>query len=374
MRRRFDVPRVYGTGLISLDVVYGLQKRAPKYQVGGTCGNVLSILGFLGWDSYPISRLDADRAGNIVRSDFAQCGVHSDYLGLVPTAATPIIIEQIAKTRRGRYTHRFQLACLSCGRFFPSFKPLRYKMVSEFLETAETPSVFFADRISKSILTLATHFAERGALIYFEPCGTGDEKLFRQMCRLCHILKYSQQRARTFVDVLKGAEPLLQVETLGDDGIRFRSNLPVAATGGWVKVDGLEVDGFKDAAGAGDWASAALIDFLGRSGLRIFEKTGQQQLLKAVQYAQVLASWNCKYEGARGGMYESTWQSLQHYVQAASLRTRPLVTRSDKMDAVATDIDICLTCGPNSEGAEVPSGDVSQKRHQSERNRFRTVA
>jgi hypothetical protein len=109
------------------------------------------------------------------------------------------------------------------------FKSLRHRMVLEFLETAETPSVFFADRISKGILALATHFAERGSLIYFEPCGTGDEKLFRQMCGLCHILKYSQQRARTFVDVLKGSEPLLQVETLGDDGIRFRCTLPTAA-------------------------------------------------------------------------------------------------------------------------------------------------
>jgi pfkB family carbohydrate kinase len=374
MPRKCDVPRVYGTGLIGLDVVYGLQERTPKYQVGGTCGNVLSILGFLGWDSYPISRLQTDRAGSIVRSDFAQCGVHSDYLGLVPAAATPIIIEQIAKTKHGQYTHRFQLACPSCGRFFPSFKPLRHRMVSEFLETAETPSVFFADRISKGILALATHFAERGALVYFEPCGAGDEKLFRQMCRLSHILKYSQQRARTFADVLKGAEPLLQVETLGDDGIRFRSTLPAAATGGWVKVDGLEVDGFKDAAGSGDWASAALIDFLGRSGLRIFEKTSQQQLLKAVQYAQVLATWNCKYEGARGGMYESTWQSLQQYVQAASLKTRPRSTRSDKMDTVAMEDDLCLSCSTNSDGALVSSSDVFRKRYEHERNRFRTVA
>jgi sugar/nucleoside kinase (ribokinase family) len=374
MRRNSIVPKVYGTGLISLDVVYGLQKRTPKYQVGGTCGNVLSILGFLGWDSYPISRLDTDCAGNIVRSDFAQCGVHSDYLGLAPTAATPIIIEQIAKTKQGRYTHRFQLACPSCGRFFPSFKPLRHAMVSEFLAEAGTPNVFFADRVSKGILALAAEFAEKGALIYFEPCGTGDEKLFRQMCKLCHILKYSQQRARTFVDVLKGAEPLLQIETLGDDGIRFRSMLPAAWTDGWVKVDGLEVDQFKDAAGAGDWASAALIDFLGRSALPMFEKTSQRQLLRAVQYAQVLASWNCKYEGARGGMYESTWRSLQRYVRAASLKTKPLITRSEKMNAVATEFDICISCSPNLDGAAGPSSGASGKRYEHERNHAGTVA
>jgi sugar/nucleoside kinase (ribokinase family) len=356
------LPVVCGTGLISLDVVYGLHGNSPKYHVGGTCGNVLSTLGFLGWDAYPISRLENDHAGGMIRFDFAQCGVHSNYLGLAPTAATPIIVEQIAKTKQGGYTHRFQLACPSCGGFFPSFKALRYDTAMAFLTEAKVPKVFFADRISKGILALAKHFSERGALIYFEPCGTGDEKLFRHMAQLCHILKYSHQRARNFLEVLQGAKPLLQIETLGDDGIRYFSRLPKSSTNGWVKLDGLDVSDFKDAAGAGDWASAAIIDSLGRAGLKGFKKTNSTQLLSAIQYAQVLASWNCKYEGARGGMYESSWQSLQNYIQSASLRTRPSVTRLEKMDVVSTTIDLCRSCGPTDGNPRAASIEHTQSK------------
>ena len=342
-------PVVYGTGLISLDVVYGLHDDRPKYHVGGTCGNVLSTLGFLGWGAYPISRLENDHAGSMVRSDFAQCGVHADYLSLAPTGATPIIVEQIAKTKNGRYTHRFQLTCPSCGGFFPSFKPLRYDTAVTFLAQVKVPKVFFADRVSKGIVALAKHFSEQGALIYFEPCGTGDEKLFRQMARMSHILKYSHQRARNFLEVLQGSKPFLQIETLGDDGMRYSSTLPKAATNGWVKVDGLDVVDFKDAAGAGDWASAALIDSLGRAGLQRFTKTSSTQLLSAIQYAQVLATWNCRFEGARGGMYESSLQSLQDYIHSASLRTRPSVIRLEKMDAISTTVDLCRSCSPTSD-------------------------
>jgi hypothetical protein len=115
----------------------------------------------------------------------------------------------------------------------------------------------------------------------------------------------------------------------------------------WSKMRVL-VEGF-GSVGAGDWASAALIDSLGRAGLRRFRKTSGTQLLSGIQYAHVLASWNCKYEGARGGMYESSWQSLQNYIHSASLRIRPSVARSEQMNAVSTTIDLCRSCSPSSD-------------------------
>jgi hypothetical protein len=45
-------------------------------------------------------------------------------------------------------------------------------------------------------------------------------------------------------------------------------------------------------------------------------------------------------------MYDSSWQSLQDYIQSASLRTRPSVTRMEKMDVLSTTTDLCRTCNP----------------------------
>ena len=49
-----------GAGLISLDVLIWDGKLIPVgYYVGGTCGNVMMILAHMGWESYPIARLES---------------------------------------------------------------------------------------------------------------------------------------------------------------------------------------------------------------------------------------------------------------------------------------------------------------------------
>lgn len=51
-----------GAGLISLDVLIRDGANLPvSYYVGGTCGNVMMILSYMGWDAYPISRLDGTK-------------------------------------------------------------------------------------------------------------------------------------------------------------------------------------------------------------------------------------------------------------------------------------------------------------------------
>ena len=55
-----DRPKIIGVGLVSLDFVVGTTVRS---WAGGTCGNVLAILAHLGWDAWPVARLDNDAAG-----------------------------------------------------------------------------------------------------------------------------------------------------------------------------------------------------------------------------------------------------------------------------------------------------------------------
>ncbi len=69
-------PVVVGAGLIALDVV--LDERTdtpPRLWAGGTCGNVLSILAFLGWRSLPVSRLARDAASRLIIRDLKRWGV-----------------------------------------------------------------------------------------------------------------------------------------------------------------------------------------------------------------------------------------------------------------------------------------------------------
>ena len=74
-------PVVIGTGLVALDVVIpnGLESD-PQLRAGGTCGNVLTALAYLGWSSYPIARLSEDGASKLVAADLRQWGVNLDLL------------------------------------------------------------------------------------------------------------------------------------------------------------------------------------------------------------------------------------------------------------------------------------------------------
>ena len=58
-------PVCLGTGLVVLDVVMnGNPHSRSKVWAGGSCGNVLTILSYLGWNAFPITRLGNDDAGS----------------------------------------------------------------------------------------------------------------------------------------------------------------------------------------------------------------------------------------------------------------------------------------------------------------------
>ena len=340
-------PTVFGTGLIALDVIYGLDAETPRFHGGGTCGNVLAALSYLGWQSFPISRLARDQAGMIVRTDLARWGVRQDFIELEPTASTPVIVEQIVRTKRGIPVHRFHLACQRCGGWFPAFRPLREDTTIQAIPQLGRPHVFFADRVSKGIVHLAKHFAESGALVFFEPCGTGDTKLFKQMLQLSHVVKYSQDRVKSFLDILQSATPLLQIETLGEDGLRYQSRLPQAPADGWKKIDAVDVADVKDAAGSGDWTTAGLINCVGRCGASRFAKLDDDSLSAAFKHAQAMAAWNCQYEGARGGMYASSRASLQTFVASALNRTLAAAEKRERLPKlVSRALELCPDCTP----------------------------
>lgn len=334
----------YGTGLIALDAVYGLNGEVPRLHAGGTCGNVMAALAFLGWKSFPIGRLGDDAPARAVASDLVRWGVSTDLLSVTPTAPTPIVIEQIIRTKKGHLTHRFHFNCPKCGGYLPSFRPLREDSANAVQPRLKPAAVFFADRVSAGIVRLAEHFRKRDTVIVFEPCGTGDEKQFCRMIQLADIVKYSHERAKGFYEILQSACPPLQIETLGEAGLHFRSRLRQRTSNVWVRMDAFEPKRFKDAAGSGDWCTVGLIDKLCRHGRKHFLKSSETHLRDSLRFAQATASWNCAFEGARGGMYFHTRSSFEKEVARILKRGIP----QDLVDAEPTlatgGIPLCKDC------------------------------
>ena len=220
-------PKVFGTGLIALDLVVGPDPGTPvRSWAGGTCGNVLSILAYLGWDAYPIARMNDDAASGRVRADMMRWGVHMDWADCPPTAHTPIIVLEIRRTRDGRPDHRFSWSCPRCGTRLPPFKAITVDGVEAVKPALADASVFFLDRLSRATLALAAEVSACGAVVLFEPSGKTSDKLMAEALALAHIVKYADHRLAGIGGVMAGGSAvLLEVQTLGARGLRYRHRL-----------------------------------------------------------------------------------------------------------------------------------------------------
>src|SRR6267154_220086 len=90
-------PSVVGTGLIALDVVLNADRVSGGAQqqcfVGGTCGNVLTVLSYLGWNATPVGRLSPGPAVERVLADLRHWKVATDFLSVDDNGSTPTIIQ-----------------------------------------------------------------------------------------------------------------------------------------------------------------------------------------------------------------------------------------------------------------------------------------
>jgi fructokinase len=340
---------------LALDIVINVDSQeAPRCYAGGTCGNVLTILSYLGWSSAPVSRLSPGGAAERVLADLRQWGVLTEFISREDDGNTPIIIERIARTKAGEPYHSFSWRCPGCGAHLPGYKPLRAARVRELAAQLPPSQVFFFDRVSRAALYLASAYSDCGAVVVFEPSSVGDPDLFREAWCLAHLVKYSHERLRDIADLeLKRSERdsvLLEVETLGAEGLRYRSRLPKGRTNGWRELNALEPESFKDAAGSGDWCTAGLLDRLARGGLVGFHATRGAQLQEAVRYGQALASWNCGFEGARGGMYQVDKPTFRRQIEKILRGGEPAAVASKDELAIAADPLGCFC--PSCKGTE----------------------
>jgi len=311
-----DKPTVLGTGLIALDVVVGPQLDAvPRYWAGGTCGNVLTILAYLGWHAYPAASIGDDTAAEIITADMKCFGVQMRFLTRDATRHTPIVVEKIRVGRDGSPRHRFIWHCPSCGAWLPGHRAVLATHATVVAENVPLPKVFFFDRVSRGALYLARASAARGALVVFEPNGIKTGALFDEALQLSHIVKYSRERMGPFRALDKCASLKLQIETLGDDGLRYRLSGAPLKSEGWKELAPYPIADFKDAAGAGDWCTAGIIHSLGSQGAAGLDEAEAGQIEDALNLGQALAALKCCYEGPRGVMYSLKKKQIEISVQ-----------------------------------------------------------
>jgi fructokinase len=181
-----------GTGLVALDIILnGNPKTLSRLYTGGSCGNVLTILSFLGWETLPIARLANNRATEELENDLKRWRVRTQLITKTADGSTPIIIHRILKDKLGKPKHRFEFRDPDTGKWLPQYKPVLNKDVPSILENKRQPRFFYFDRINRASIELAKNFKSAGAIIFFEPSSIGSKmSLFEECLEVTDIIKF----------------------------------------------------------------------------------------------------------------------------------------------------------------------------------------
>ena len=328
----------WGTGFVAMDIVD--TDIGDFAAVGGSCGNVMALLAWLGWHTVPVARLGQDASGAFIRDELQMLGVHTLHLSEESKAQTPIVLQRFDTNKKGDRVHRFSLMCPECGGWLPRHRPITIKQANTLIEENDIPKVFYFDRVSPGALKLASIARTHDALVIFEPSSIGDEKKFQAAVDICHILKYSRERLGHVPDLPITPSPMVVIETQGARGLRFRWR------NRWTRLEAFEVGRLIDAAGSGDWCTAGLIHQIGQNGVQGLINLNKAKLASALQIGQALAAINCRYYGARGAMQALSLRDINVYMR--QLRDQLPVNETEKEVAVEVTVKppvgYCLQC------------------------------
>lgn len=304
---KFKNPTTIGVGLIALDVVInGRNEKHPHLWAGGSCGNVMTILAYLGWSSYPIAYIGNDFASKIVLQDMKKWGVKTDFIINNETVSTPIVVERINHNET-KSSHVFEFKCPYCGSPLPRSRPLPRKIAMKITTKLPISKVFYFDRVSRTAIKFAKEQRSCGALVVFEPHTVSKERLFKESLEIAHIVKYSSDQIDK-VELKHNVQ--LEIQTLGFKGLRYRFRKQIDRKHRWKTMRAFKPSKLVDTAGAGDWCTAGIIHVLGQSGFEQFSQATEEDIENALRIGQGLAALNCTQEGARGLMYNNNKSDL----------------------------------------------------------------
>ena len=279
--------QVAGTGFTVLDRVYADGDFAGE-ALGGSCGNVLLSLAMLHRQVAPVLLLGDDDEGGRLVDEFIEAGAITDFISRRADLRSPVLAQTLDT---GLGQHDFSFVCPKTSEKFPRYQPIGDEEVLSARSMLAHCDVFYADRLSESILTAMRTAGAAGAVVFFEPSDIEQDELFDEALRIATILKFSEDRlGGLLADRLYDC---IMIVTHGADGLEVRDGEVT------IWCDAISAPEVLDTCGSGDMVSVGVIDWVLANGFGTARLTAGG-LLGGIVAGQRLAAENCAYAGARG--------------------------------------------------------------------------
>ena len=292
---------IIGSGIYNLDTIvvrdYPDWPRLRPFtdnvvleEVGGTCGNVMCILSWLGWEVRPLACLDDSLEGMKITEDLQRYGCDCRYVTNTPGGGTTLLRCTHKKTADGEHVMSVRAGSPGGSRF-PKRHFLRARdEAPAFLETLEeAPAVFFFDDPAAGNRLIAKELHERGSLVYFEPSKVVTNADLEAVA-ISDIIKFSDENIPdvSFVDAYKDK---VFIQSMGAKGARFKFKGEP-----WVMIEDATNESVVDTEGAGDWLSSEFINAIIGAGKDFTYEDVRNALLTAMGWAGV----SVRYMGSKG--------------------------------------------------------------------------
>ncbi|EQB22038.1 hypothetical protein UNSWDHB_652 [Dehalobacter sp. UNSWDHB] len=305
-----NVPNVLGAGLLCLDIIKNIEN--TKYLNGGSCGNVVSALSFLGWRSSIITNQYKDPAGDILNQNLERLRVRRIEVGR--PIQTPRIVQEVINS-----DHRYLLSCPDCGRKLPSIEPLTEKTVENIAESSNHYNVYYTDRTSRGIEFLRNILRNRGTWTVYEPNSSRNINSLLRSSLESHIVKFSGEKvSQSLADKIReiaiNGSTTLIVRTMGKDGVLFCYRKRDNKMSKWFQLESQPVTDFVDSSGAGDWCTTGLLFNLVNRHRKSKLWLTRDEVVAALQYGQALSAISCSFSGALGLIYSDNGEKIQTIV------------------------------------------------------------
>ena len=263
--------------------------------VGNTCGNVATILPYLGVQTFPIAHLDISEQGRQIKSDLQRYGADVRFVENSAQGGTTLLR---CTHKRNKMTgeHMTSFRATSPGSRFPKRRFIRVRdEAPAFIERLDfTPDVFFFDAAEAGLRYIAVELRQRGTLVYFEPESDADKKKFLKAVEVSDIVKFSHEKVGDISFVDQYTDKLF-IRTMGAGGLEF--NL---CGQGWVRIASVPNDNVVDQEGAGDWTTSQFIACICERDMLSVAQMTVQSVSKCLEIACKTASRSVSYLGSKG--------------------------------------------------------------------------